>query len=89
LLSVIASLAQVCFVSQQYLSILIPYIHESLVRNDKTTRNPAVVDTLIQMANHLNNSLSTCKSATLLILEACRFDKVKPVRDSVAEALRI
>jgi len=88
LLSVIASLAQVGSVSQQYLSILMPCIHESLASNDWTTRK-AAADTLIRMANHLNNSLSTCKSATLLILEACRFDKVKPVRDSVAEALQL
>lgn len=88
LLSVIASLAQVGSVSQEYLSILMPCIHESLESSDWATRK-AAADTLIRMANHLNNSLSASKSATLLILEACRFDKVKRVRDSVAEALQL
>lgn len=88
LLSVIASLAQVGSVSQQYLSILMPCIHVSLDSNDWATRK-AAADTLIRMANHLDNSLSTWKSATVLVLEACRFDKMKPVRDSVAGALKL
>eukprot|EP01018_Ginkgo_biloba_P017671 Gb_29753 [translate_table: standard] len=94
LLSVITSLAQVGAISQQYLSVLIPCIHESLDSSDWTTRK-AAADTLSQMATHLNHALMSCKSSTVLILEACRFDKhrlgfqVKPVRDSVAEALQL
>eukprot|EP01018_Ginkgo_biloba_P021835 Gb_29154 [translate_table: standard] len=39
-----------------------------------TTRKVAT-DTMSQMATHLNHALMRCKSSTVLILEACRFDK--------------
>lgn len=88
LLSVIASLAQVGALSQQYLAILMPCIHESLESTDWATRK-AAADTLSRMGTHASHVLTNSKSSTIAALEACRFDKVKPVRDSVAEALQI
>eukprot|EP01018_Ginkgo_biloba_P010378 Gb_31366 [translate_table: standard] len=88
LLSVIGSLAQVGAISQQYLSILMPCINESLESTDWATRK-AAAETLSRMATHSSQALTSSKSSTIAVLEACRFDKVKPVRDSMVEALQL
>ncbi|GLJ31123.1 hypothetical protein SUGI_0623200 [Cryptomeria japonica] len=88
LLSVFGSLSQVGAISQQHLLTLMPCITESLESTDWATRKGAA-DTLSRMATHSSHILTSFKTSTIALLEACRFDKVKPVRDSMVEALQL
>lgn len=88
LLPVIASLSQVGAVNQQMLVSFLPCVQEALESNDWATRK-AAAETLTRMASSLGPALESFKPATLLVLESCRFDKVKPVRDCVQDAIQI
>ncbi|CAM6108307.1 unnamed protein product [Calypogeia fissa] len=88
LLSAIGSLFQAAGAgAAQFLPTLIPLAQEALESSDWTTRK-AAADTLSRLASTLGPALFTFKKDSVEALESCRFDKVKPVRDSVAEALQ-
>eukprot|EP01018_Ginkgo_biloba_P024354 Gb_16920 [translate_table: standard] len=88
LLCVIGSIVQAGGAStQQTLSVLIPSIQEALRSNDWATRK-AASEAFSRMALSIAPSLSPFKSSCLASLESCRFDKVKPVRDSVNQTLQ-
>ncbi|QCD78375.1 Armadillo-type fold [Vigna unguiculata] len=75
-------------IAPQSLEHLLPSIHECLSSTDWATRK-AAAEALSSLALH-SSSLVTDKAApTLAVLEACRFDKIKPVRDSINEALQL
>lgn len=89
LLPVVASLSQVGAIAPQGLEALLQSIHESLSSTDWATRK-AAADTLSALALNSSNLITEGTAAsTLTVLEACRFDKIKPVRDSITEALHI
>ncbi|KAJ4827345.1 hypothetical protein Tsubulata_003301 [Turnera subulata] len=89
LLGVVSSLAQVGSISPQGLEPLLHSIHDCLGSSDWGTRK-ASADALIALAVH-SRSLVTdgAANSTLSALEACRFDKIKPVRDTIIEALQL
>ncbi|XP_058093537.1 microtubule-associated protein TORTIFOLIA1-like [Magnolia sinica] len=87
-LSVVSSLSQVGAISPQSLPTLMPSIHGCLESSDWATRK-AAADTLNVMASHLSHLISDGAASTITALEGCRFDKVKPVRDSMNEALQL
>ncbi|XP_015577145.2 microtubule-associated protein TORTIFOLIA1 isoform X1 [Ricinus communis] len=88
LLGVVTSLAQVGAIAPQGLEPLLQSIHDCLGSTDWATRK-AAADALSALALH-SRSLITDEvaSSTLTVLESCRFDKIKPVRDSMTEALQ-
>ncbi|WOL04894.1 hypothetical protein Cni_G13616 [Canna indica] len=88
LLSVVSSLAQVGAISPQGMQQVLQTIRECLENSDWATRK-AAADTLCMLASHSSHLLGDGTSATIAALEACRFDKVKPVRDSMMEALQL
>lgn len=88
LLSVIASIVQVGGASSpQILSVVVPCMLETLRSNDWTTRK-AAAEAFACMALSLGPVLSSFKSSCIAALEACRFDKVKPVRDTIVQTLQ-
>ncbi|KAI3988304.1 hypothetical protein MKX01_012093 [Papaver californicum] len=86
LLPVVASLSQVGSIVPQSLPTFLQSIHECLESSDWATRK-AAADTLSDLASHSSHLIAKNTSSTITVLEACRFDKVKPVRESMAEAL--
>ncbi|KAF6175784.1 hypothetical protein GIB67_035911 [Kingdonia uniflora] len=88
LLSVVASLSQVGALVPQSLPILLPTIHGCLENNDWATRK-AAADTLSALASHSSHLIADAASLTINKLESCRFDKVKPARDSMTEAFQL
>ncbi|XP_022940155.1 microtubule-associated protein TORTIFOLIA1-like isoform X2 [Cucurbita moschata] len=88
LLPVVSNLSQVGAIGQQSLEHLLPSIHELLGSTDWATRK-AAADALSALALHSSNVITDGGAATLAVLEACRFDKIKPVRDSLTEALQL
>ncbi|XP_073005875.1 microtubule-associated protein TORTIFOLIA1 [Typha latifolia] len=88
LLSVISSLAQVGAISQQHMQQVLQSIHDCLESNDWATRK-AAADTLCVLSSHSSHLVGDGAASTVASLEACRFDKVKPVRDSMIEALQL
>ncbi|MCO5603664.1 hypothetical protein L7F22_057815 [Adiantum nelumboides] len=90
LLSVIASIVQAGgTTSYQCLAMVMACVQECLKSNDWATRK-AAAETLACMASTtVGLSLGTYKSPVLEALEACRFDKVKPVRDVVVQTLQV
>ncbi|KAK9269496.1 hypothetical protein L1049_001271 [Liquidambar formosana] len=88
LLPVVASLSQVGALAPQSLEPLLQSIHECLGSTDWATRK-AAADTLSTLALHSSNLIKDGAATTLTVLEACRFDKIKPVRDSMMEALQL
>ncbi|OVA10560.1 hypothetical protein BVC80_8987g35 [Macleaya cordata] len=86
LLPVVASLSQVGAIAPQSSPTLLQTIHECLESSDWATRK-AAADTLGALASHSSHLIAENTSSTLTVLEACRFDKVKPVRESMTEAL--
>ncbi|XP_057951013.1 microtubule-associated protein TORTIFOLIA1 [Malania oleifera] len=86
LLPVVASLSQVGAIAPQSLELLLQSIHDCLGSSDWATRK-AAADTLSSLALHSRNLVTDGAGSTLAVLEACRFDKIKPVRDSMTEAL--
>ncbi|GAB2284668.1 hypothetical protein Dimus_019120 [Dionaea muscipula] len=88
LLSVAASLSQLGAVPPQSLEPLLQSIHECLASTDWATRK-AAADTLTALAMHSSDLIKDITTSTLTVLEGCRFDKIKPVRESMTEALQI
>ncbi|KAJ6797490.1 microtubule-associated protein TORTIFOLIA1-like [Iris pallida] len=88
LLSVLASLSQVGAISPQNMPLVLQSIRECLENSDWATRK-AAADTLSVLASHSSHLVTDGASSTIAALEACRFDKVKPVRDSIMEALQM
>ncbi|CAN4117796.1 unnamed protein product [Withania somnifera] len=87
LLPVISSLSQVRAIAPQNLEPLLQTIHECLSNTDWATRK-AAADTLSSLALNSSNLVAGGATSTLTVLEASRFDKIKPVRDSMLEALQ-
>ncbi|PQM33678.1 microtubule-associated protein TORTIFOLIA1 isoform X2 [Prunus yedoensis var. nudiflora] len=87
LLPVVSSLSQVGAIAPQSLENLLQIIHECLGSSDWATRK-AAADVLIALALHSSNLVTDRTASTLTVLESCRFDKIKPVRDSMTEALQ-
>ncbi|CAJ1964517.1 unnamed protein product [Sphenostylis stenocarpa] len=88
ILPVVASLSQVGAIAPQSLEHLLPSIHECLSSTDWATRK-AAAETLSSLALHSSSLVTDRVAPTLAVLEACRFDKIKPVRDSINEALQL
>ncbi|BBN06799.1 hypothetical protein MPTK1_3g24000 [Marchantia polymorpha subsp. ruderalis] len=89
LLSAIGSLFQAAGTgAAQYLTSLVPLAQEALENTDWATRK-AAADTLARLASTVGPALVAFKPACTQALENSRFDKVKPVRDSVGEALQL
>lgn len=87
LLPVVSSLSQVGAIPSQSLEPLLQSIHDCLGNPDWATRK-AAAETLICLASYSSHLImETAASTTVTVLETCRFDKIKPVRDSVTEAL--
>ncbi|XP_054819810.1 microtubule-associated protein TORTIFOLIA1-like [Prosopis cineraria] len=87
-LPVVASLSQVGAITPQSMEHLLPSIHECLTSTDWATRK-AAADALSSLALHPSSLVMDGASSTMEALEACRFDKIKPVRDSMTEALQL
>ncbi|WOL15146.1 microtubule-associated protein SPIRAL2-like [Canna indica] len=88
LLSVVSSLAQVGAINRQIMQQVMQTVCECLENSDWATRK-AAADTLCVLASHSSHLVGDGVAATITALEACRFDKVKPVRDSIMEALQL
>ncbi|WCJ37192.1 ARM repeat superfamily protein [Euphorbia peplus] len=89
LLGVVTSLAQVGAIAPQGLEPLLQSIYECLGSTDWATRK-AAADALCALALHSSGLITDGPAnSTLTVLEACRFDKIKPVRDSMTEALQL
>ncbi|KAJ4975511.1 hypothetical protein NE237_000617 [Protea cynaroides] len=88
LLPVVANLSQVGAIAPQSLPVFLQSIHECLESTDWATRK-AGADTLTALASHSSHLIADGTTSTITALEACRFDKVKPVRDSMTEALQL
>ncbi|CAL9165442.1 unnamed protein product [Musa hybrid cultivar] len=88
LLSVVSSLAQVGAIHLQSMQQLLQIVRECLESSEWATRK-AAADTLCVLASHSSHLLGDGAAATITALDACRFDKVKPVRDSMMEALQL
>ncbi|KAL8255205.1 hypothetical protein R6Q59_033426 [Mikania micrantha] len=87
LLQVVSSLSQVGAISPQGLEPLLQSIHDCLTNSDWATRK-AAADALNALALHSTNLITGKTGPTITVLEACRFDKIKPARDSIVEALQ-
>ncbi|XP_042374930.1 TORTIFOLIA1-like protein 1 isoform X3 [Zingiber officinale] len=88
LLSVVSSLAQVGAINPESIQQILQIICECLEINDWATRK-AAADTLCVLASYPSHFLGDGAATTIAALEACRFDKVKPCRDSITEALQL
>ncbi|PON81358.1 Coatomer beta subunit [Trema orientale] len=69
------------------LSTAMASIQESLKNNDWSTRKAASI-ALGEIASSGASFLGSFKASCVRSLESCRFDKVKPVRDTVLQALQ-
>ncbi|KAL5540148.1 hypothetical protein UlMin_042372 [Ulmus minor] len=72
--------------TQNVLSSAMSSIQECLKNNDWTTRKAAST-ALGEIASGGGSFLGPFKASCIQSLESCRFDKVKPVRDTVLQAL--
>ncbi|XP_019425394.1 PREDICTED: microtubule-associated protein TORTIFOLIA1-like [Lupinus angustifolius] len=88
MLPVVASLSQVGAIAPQSLEHLLPSIHDCLTSTDWATRK-AAAEALSSLALHSSSLITDRTASTLTVLESCRFDKIKPVRDSMNEALQL
>lgn len=89
LLSVVASIVQAGgATSYQSLAMVMACVQDCLKSTDWATRK-AAAETLACMASSVGTSLGSFKNPVLEVLEACRFDKVKPVRDVVVQSLQV
>ncbi|KAJ6724302.1 MICROTUBULE-ASSOCIATED PROTEIN TORTIFOLIA1 [Salix viminalis] len=89
LLGVVTSLSQVGSIAPQGLEPLLQSIHDCLRSTDWATRK-AAADALTALALHSSSFIADGVAlSTLTVLEACRFDKIKPVRDSMTEAMQL
>ncbi|RDX63968.1 Microtubule-associated protein TORTIFOLIA1, partial [Mucuna pruriens] len=88
ILPVVASLSQVGAIAPQSLEHLLPSIHECLTSTDWATRK-AAAEALSSLALHSSSLVTDRAAPTLAVLETCRFDKIKPARESINEALQL
>ncbi|PIA32289.1 hypothetical protein AQUCO_04500115v1 [Aquilegia coerulea] len=88
LLPVVASLSQVGAIAPQNLPTFLQILHECLQSSDWGTRK-AAAETLSALASYSKQLIADDTSSTISALDACRFDKVKPARDSINEALQL
>ncbi|TVU38839.1 hypothetical protein EJB05_12231, partial [Eragrostis curvula] len=88
LLGVIGSLSQVGAISAQNMQQTLQSIRDCLENSDWATRK-AAADTLCVVATHSGHLIGDGTAPTIAALEACRFDKVRPVRDSMIDAVQI
>ncbi|KAK4781617.1 hypothetical protein SAY86_015719 [Trapa natans] len=88
LLPVVSSLSQVGAISPQSFDSLLQGIQECLGSPDWATRK-ASAEVLVALAVHSKELITDGAASTLTTLEGCRFDKIKPVRDSMLEALQL
>lgn len=87
LLPVVASLSQVGAITSMNLEPLLQSIHDCLASTDWATRK-AAAEALSALALYSSDLVKDGACSTLTALEACRFDKIKPVRESMTEALQ-
>ncbi|KAE8660308.1 serine/threonine-protein kinase [Hibiscus syriacus] len=73
--------------TQSLLAAAMASIQESLKNSDWTTRKAASI-ALGEIASSGASFLGSFKASCIHSLESCRFDKVKPVRDTVLHALQ-
>ncbi|CAD6223643.1 unnamed protein product [Miscanthus lutarioriparius] len=88
LLGVMGSLAQVGAISSQNMQQTLQSIRDCLENSDWATRK-AAADTLCVFATHSGHLIGDGTAPTIAALEACRFDKVRPVRDSMIDAVQL
>ncbi|KAL4310966.1 hypothetical protein GQ457_01G005850 [Hibiscus cannabinus] len=88
LLSVVAILSQVGAIAPQSLDALLQSIHECVGSTDWATRK-AAADALSALALHSSNLVADRASSTITLLDDCRFDRMKPVRDAMTQALQL
>ncbi|CAH8275209.1 unnamed protein product [Arabidopsis lyrata] len=88
LLPVVSSLSQVGAIAPQSLESLLESIHDCLGSTDWVTRK-AAAETLTALASHSSGLIKEKTDSTITVLETWRFDKIKPVRESVTEALQL
>ncbi|KAJ7525089.1 hypothetical protein O6H91_17G035900 [Diphasiastrum complanatum] len=89
LLSVVGSLTQAKNgEADQFLASMVPHLQASLESSDWAIRK-AAVDTLARVASERGSAFSLFRSSALGALESCRFDKVKPVRESALTAIEM
>ncbi|KAI3814755.1 hypothetical protein L1987_14399 [Smallanthus sonchifolius] len=74
--------------TQSMLTAAMTSIQEALKNSDWRTRK-AASEALAEIASSNGSYSVTVKSSCIRSLEMCRFDKVKPVRDSVLQALQL
>ncbi|KAH7293818.1 hypothetical protein KP509_28G043900 [Ceratopteris richardii] len=74
--------------SHQSLAMVLVCVQECLKSNDWATRK-AAAETLACVASTVGLPLGTFKNGVVDSLEACRFDKVKPVRDMVIQTVQV
>ncbi|XP_059454493.1 TORTIFOLIA1-like protein 2 [Corylus avellana] len=73
--------------TQNILSVAMAGIQEALKNSDWTTRKAASL-ALGDIAASGGSFLGSSRASSIRSLESCRFDKVKPVRDAVLQALQ-
>lgn len=88
LLPVVSNLSQVGAIAPQSMESLLQGIHECLGSADWATRK-AAAEALSALALHSSDLITDGAANTISALEGCRFDKIKPVRDSMMEALQL
>ncbi|KAI4388351.1 hypothetical protein MLD38_000685 [Melastoma candidum] len=88
LLPIVGNLAQVGAINPQSLDSLLQGIHECLGSSDWATRK-AAAEALSALASHSRDLIEDSAASTIMVLEGCRFDKIKPARDSIMEALQL
>ncbi|KAK4778868.1 hypothetical protein SAY86_006396 [Trapa natans] len=81
-------LLQVGAISPQSFDSLLQGIQECLGSPDWATRK-ASAEALIALAMHSKDLITDGAASTSTTLEGCRFDKIKPVRDRMLEALQL
>nr|XP_043623186.1 TORTIFOLIA1-like protein 2 [Erigeron canadensis] len=74
--------------TQSMLTAAMASIQEALKNSDWRTRK-AASEALAEIASSNGSYSASLKSSCIRSLEICRFDKVKPVRDTVLQALQL
>ncbi|EFJ26163.1 hypothetical protein SELMODRAFT_148739 [Selaginella moellendorffii] len=89
LLPSLGGLSRVCVGITLHLAAIIASLQESLQSSDWATRK-AAADTFASVALSVGGPpLTNFKSSTMALLDSYRFDKVKPARESVVDAIHI
>ncbi|KAI0493075.1 hypothetical protein KFK09_027351 [Dendrobium nobile] len=84
----IAELTKISAIGTRGMPTVFQNIREGLENSDWATHKFAA-DALVVLASYLGHLITDGTSQIIESLEACRFDKVKPVRDSMMEALQV